>query len=615
MQDLGPLVHSLLGQSLAPIRVAGRWKGARARGIWNGVIQLDEFVVGGLAMQGEAQIEAASNRVTISPRRLVVSEPNLAGEPIELTDGAVGVSRARITLESLVAKAGTLGGRIDGYWNPEARPANSPARGRPRYPSSLPSPPGHTGCSVKSPREGRKEAQANVTAQAQTPLGSWHAVADMRASGADWLMSQWQIQAPAVSWSRGERQVEVTDATAKIDLHWPQIQVTSLSLPQAQQVSTDARLDLHTRQWSAQLAVDQLHWPSLGAGGVDVRVQAEGDSNEARVSELRVTQRRDGRHGQGRSVARRGRTATRASLGRVAGASSALHAPGGGAAHGRPCGPEPSTGRWQLEADVTGQVQPLSLDAQATLAGQNITLGRRLVDRVQVPVHLTADARQVDATTQPFELLGGQWQLTGQYDITRRTTQVHVLATDLSPAAVASMAGLPLASRGRAHGEIRLQMPGFEIQKAVAMGTWSAEDVNIPPLAAQRAQGTIRIGGGTARLDDIQLEQDGGRARRASVFRWTSRRSCPSSWMRNAGPRNCQDRPVTLVLDGRTKLRMDVVKKTAEGDARLRARSCGKTEMWPTSGWRSWCTGRLWSAGIPRADSGAARRMAPPGFP
>ena len=567
-QNLGPLVHSLLGQNLAPIRVAGRWKGALAQNIWNGAIQLDSLVVGGLAVQGEAQIEADSNHVTISPRRLVMSEPNLAGEPIQLTDGAVGISREQITVESLVAKAGALGGRVDGHWNPQARHGEFSGS----WAAATSKPPsqsfGTYRISVKSPPEGRKEAQANVTVQAQTPLGSWHAVADVRGSGADWLMSQWQIQTPALSWSRAGRQVEVTDATTRIDLHWPQIQVTSLSLPQAKQVSTQARLNLDTRQWSAQLAVDQLPWPSLGAGGVDVRLQAEGDRNEAHVSELRVT--------QNETV-----VTAKGDLSLLGGGLQNVHLSAEWPAH--PLGstppavaPPPETvravppaGRWRLEAAVTGQVQPLVLEGQAKLAGQNITLGRRLVDRVQIPVHVTADAKQIDATTQPFDLLGGQWQLAGQYDLAKRATEIHVFASDLSQAAVASMAGLPLASGGQAQGEIRLRMPGFEIQKAVAVGTWSARDVNIPPLEVQRAQGAIRIGGGTVRLDDIQLEQDGGRAQASMSFQLDQPHIVSVELDAKDWSAQLPGRPVAVVMNGRTTLQMDIAKKTAEGDARL----------------------------------------------
>ncbi|MCX5645197.1 MAG: hypothetical protein NTZ17_11020 [Phycisphaerae bacterium] len=568
VQDLGPLVRSLLGQDLAPVQAAGRWKGALAQDTWNGTIQLDESTVGRVTLQGDAQVEATSDRVTISPRRLTVSEPNLAGEAIQLTDGAVGISPERITLESLAAKAGALGGRIDGHWNPDAR--NGEFSGS--WVAAMPGPsfPSHGTYrfSVKSPQEGRKEAQANVTVQARTPLGSWHAVADVQASGVDWPTSRWQIQVPTFSWSRGERQVDVTGAAARIDLRWPQVQLASLSIPQAKQASANARFDMHTRQWSAQIAVDQLRWPSLGANGLDFRLQAEGDGNEARVSELRVTQNESVVTAQG-------------DLSFVGGGPQNVHLSADWPA--RSLHPEPPAaaqppetvpaaqpaGRWRLEAVVTGQVQPLALDAEATLSGQNIALGKRSVDRVQVPVHVTADDKQVDATTQPFDLLGGRWQLTGRYDVAKWATEVHVFASDLSQAALASMAGLPLASGGQAHGEIRLRMPGFEIQKAVAVGTWSAQDVNIPPLKAQRAQGTIRIGDGAVRLDDIQLEQDGGRAQASMSLQLDQPQIVSVELDAKSWSARLPGRPVTLVMDGRTKLRVNVAKKTADGDAHL----------------------------------------------
>ncbi len=445
--------------------------------------------------------------VTIRPRDLTVSEPNLAEETIRLTDGAVEITRERITLESLAAEARAIGARIDGRWNWEARRgefSGSWAAAEPNWPSHYD---GTYRLAVASPRQGRKEAQANVTVQARTPLGSWQAAAEAQAGGAQWRVSQWQVKVPAFSWARGDRRVDVRDVAAGIELHWPEVRMTSLSIPAAHQVDGQAWFDADTRRWSARIAVQRWHEHWLGPTDLDLRLSAEGDDKEARVSELRVA--------LDESV-----VTVKGGLSLVTWDLQKVNLSASGPARVlRLGGTSPPTGQWRLEAGVTGQVQPVALDADATLTGQDIALGKRRVDRVQIPVHVRADARWVEATTQPFDLLGGQWQSTGRYEFSERATQIHVLTADLSLAAVAEMAGLPLASQGRARAALALHMPGLDIRKAVAGGSWSARDINIPPLVARQAQGALRVAGGLVQLKDIRLEQEGGRAEAQASLR------------------------------------------------------------------------------------------------
>jgi hypothetical protein len=362
---------------------------------------------------------------------------------------------------------------------------------------------------------------------------------------------------------------------ARIEMSWPVLQLTSLSVPRASRVSANARLDVRTRQWSARLAVEQWRERSLGANALDVRLDAEGNDREARVSELRVA--------LGESVA-----VAQGDLSFVGQGLHDVHVSADWLAHAPRSGPtsvQRPAGRWHLDAAVTGQIQPVRLEADATLAGQSIALGKRWVDRVEIPVRVKADAAQVEATTPPFGLLGGQWQLTGRYEFSGRQTGAHVMVTDLSLAAVASMAGLPLAAgartqnlapggslQGRAYAGIGLRMPGLDIRKVVATGSWSARDINIPPLVAQRARGVLRIADGLARLEDIQLEQEGGRARAGLSFGLDQPQVVSIDLEAHEWPVPWEGRPVTAVVDGQARLQADIVKKTAEGQTRLTGR-------------------------------------------
>ncbi|MCL5282645.1 MAG: hypothetical protein M1376_22400, partial [Planctomycetes bacterium] len=559
-QGIGPLVGRLLQRDFTPIRLAGRWKGSLTRGALQGALQLDECIVARATLQGGAQIAVMPDGVTIRPRDLTVSEPNSAEETIRLMDGAVEITREGIALESLAAKARAVGARIDGRWNWQTRRGEFSGSWAAAEPDRLSQYDGTCRLAVASPRWGRKEVRANVALQARTPLGSWQAAAEAQASGAEWRLSQGQVKVPAFSWVRGGRRVDVTDVAARVELHWPEIRLMSPSLPAADQVDGQAQFDADTRQWSARMAVQQWHGPALGTTGLDLRLSAAGDDKEARISEFRVAFEE--------SV-----VTVEGGLSLVTWDLQKANLSASGPAHVLHLGgTSPALGRWRLEAGVTGQIRPVALEADATLAGQDLTLGKRRVDRVQIPLHVRADARQVEATTQPFDLLGGQWQATGRYELSGRATQIDVLAANLSLAAVAEMAGLPLASQGQARAALALRMPGLEIRKAVAAGSWSARDIRIPPLVAHQAQGALRIAGGLVQLEDIRLERQDGRADAKASFRLDEPEVVSLELSTHRWPLPWDGRSATVVVDGRTGLRMNVVKKTAEGEAQLTAK-------------------------------------------
>jgi hypothetical protein len=224
-------------------------------------------------------------------------------------------------------------------------------------------------------------------------------------------------------------------------------------------------------------------------------------------------------------------------------------------------------GGWHLEADVTGLARPLAVKVVGELTGQNIALGKETVSRVAIPVQAKADAGQIQVTTQSFTLLGGQWQLGGQHKRFAETTQVRVVASDLSLEAAAAMAGLPLASRGRARAELQLAVPNFDIHKAIARGSWSAEDISIPPLEAQRARGKLRIADGLVKFEEIRLEQDDGQADASLEFRLDDPQVLSVELKTDRWPVRLEDRPATLLADGQASLRLNVVKRTVNGKA------------------------------------------------
>jgi hypothetical protein len=174
--------------------------------------------------------------------------------------------------------------------------------------------------------------------------------------------------------------------------------------------------------------------------------------------------------------------------------------------------------------------------------------------------------------TQPFRLLSGQWQLTGRHDLSRGVTQLSLTVNDLSLEAAAGIAGSPVVSHGTAEARIQLAMPNVQIQQAVATGTWSARDISVPPLRAEKARGSLHIAGGVVQFDDIQLEQADGRARARVEFRLDRPQDLAITLTTQAWPIRLRGRPVELLVDSQADLQVDAGAKSAQGQARLAGR-------------------------------------------
>lgn len=554
-----PLVREVLGRDLSPIQIAGHWEGRVLKDQLSGVLRLDKLSVGQLVLHGGALIEASPEQITLTPRSLVLSEPNLAGEEIQLIAGAVQITQKRLNIERLAAKTSRLMGQLSGHWDLDTRVGEVAGSWVTTYKGPAPSYHGTCEASVKSPRYGRKEAQVSVTAQADTAFGDWSFDAAAQGVGTDWPKSKWQVSFPTFLWSRNEREVDLTGAAAEVDVQWPEVRLTSLHMPNADQASAGAEYNVDTRRWSAHLKLDGLRLEALGPENLNLLLAAEGDAREAHVSEFHMAQGGKVVRAKGvLSLHERKLQDVRVVADWLTGTTGSEEAQA-----------ERPIGRWHLEADVTGRVQPLAVEVVGELTGQDIALGKQTVRRVEIPVQAKADAGQIRATTQPFTLLGGQWRLNGQHKRFAEVTQVSVVADNLSLETAAGMAGLPLTSRGGARAELQLAVPNFDIHKAIARGSWSAEDINIPPFEAQRARGKLQIAGGLVKFEEIVLEQDDGQAEASLEFRLDDPHVLSVEIKTDRWPVRLEDRPASLLADGQASLRLNVVKRTANGKANV----------------------------------------------
>jgi hypothetical protein len=119
---------------------------------------------------------------------------------------------------------------------------------------------------------------------------------------------------------------------------------------------------------------------------------------------------------------------------------------------------------------------------------------------------------------------------------------------------------------------MQLAMSNFQVRQAVATGRWTAEHVAVTPLEAEKARGKIRVAGGLARLDDIELEQGNGRARGGLEFQLDYPQDLIVEFTAESWPVQFKDRPLAILADSQANLHVNVVSKAVEGQMRLSGR-------------------------------------------
>jgi hypothetical protein len=558
--DVASWVRQLAGSDLKPIRATGRWEGRILQDSLTGTLRLDALAVGPVAVYGGVVVQARSGGLTLTAKDLAVTDPNIAGREVRLVGGSIHMDGERIRVEQLAAVSDQFAANVNGKWDLKTRSGEFSGSWAAATDGQAGPCNGTYRVAVESPPFGRKTVRASINGEAAASFGEVAVAASIEGGGPDWRQSQWQITVPTLRWSREDKEVNLGGTAAEVRLAWPEIRLTDLRVPGAETTDVDAFFDPNTRRWSVHWAMEDVpHLTPWGLESLGLLLDAEGDDRNAHISEFRVAEGGRVAAVQGRlSFRERGFQNIRLTADWPAGES-----PVDQSRAGRP------SGQWHLEGDIFGRIQPLAIELTGHMTGQDISLGKQTVSRVEIPVRIKADAGAVEMTTDPVDMFGGRWQLGGRYDLSTNRTQIAATAEALSLESVAGLAGAAIVSRGRARAEIQVAMQNFDLDSAVATGTWSAEDVNIPPLQADRAHGKLHIADGLARFDKILLEYRGGQAEARVELRIDNPQFVFVDLTSRQWPVRFEGSPLLAHVDGKAGLRMNVVERTADGEVRL----------------------------------------------
>jgi hypothetical protein len=559
IKAIEPLLQALHGPDISPFKVAGRWEGRLAQNELVGRLELDRLQLGKVVLAGTVGVTAGPDGVTLRPTTLVMSEPNVAGAPVRLTTGTIRIAANEIRAEQVGVQAGNVSASLDGHWNRTAYAGAVTGSWMAALPGEDSKSQGTCQIALRSPPSGRKEAEVKLTTTVETAVGDGNVTATILGTGRTWQDSDWEMSVPRFVWDDDEKQFDLSGTKARVELNWPNVQLTTLHLPNAQQVRASAQFHVTTGQWSAQLDAKGLRPEPWEGDSLDVHFTGTGNRDKVVISELGATQgaRTVTVKGELSLLDRSIRTAHVSAQWPVIAASPALEA----------APKEP--GHWHCEADITGRLRPADLNVKGALAGTNIPLGKQVVREVHVPIQADVDTEHIAIATEPFTLLDGQWRLSGRHEWSNTLTQLNLVLDDLSLKSAAAMAGLPLTCQGQVKAELQLAAPGFRLQEAVAFGGWSATTVEIASLRAEVAHGKVRIANGLVRFDEIHLEQGQGQAEGHMQFRLDRPGLLSLDFKTKAWPVQWEDRALEARLDGTAEAQLDILAKTINGAGQL----------------------------------------------
>lgn len=559
VEKIAPLLSALAGSNLAALEVAGHWEGRVTSQALTGQLRLDRLGVGTSALQGRIDVTVNPDGVTLRPNALLVTEPNWAGAPIEVTAGSVHLTPGEIKAEQVGLQAGNISASLDGHWADQTHLGAATLSWTAGLPDKDAKGQGTCELTWRSPPFGQKEAEIKLTTGVQTNAGSGNITAKVLGTGRTWKDSDWEVSVPKSSWSRGDRSLDVTGAQVRIALSWPKVRLTALHWPNAEKLNAQAEFDASTGKWSAQIDGRGVSLGALAVQPFDLRFSGAGDNGKLTLSELAVTQ------GQRKAVAKGELSLSDRSF-------RTVHVSAQWPVAART--PEAATaprelGRWQCETDITGRLDPMTLEIQGALSGTNVPFGERTVKQVDIPVRADINTERLAITTEPFTLLDGRWRISGRHEWSNTLTQLSLAMEGLSLKSAASAVGSPLACQGQVKAELQLAAPGLRLQEAVAVGGWSAEAIEIPPFRVETAQGKVRIANGLVRFDEIHLKHGQGQANGNLQFRLDCPELLSLAFKMTTWPVRLKDRSLEFWLDGTTDAQLDVLAKTAQGQGQL----------------------------------------------
>jgi len=562
LKENGDLFEILFLHGRRKVHANGNWHGRLRQGKLTGQLHLQSLQIGSADVRGSIDIDMEPNGVLISPKNLFFSDSTLLFQKIKVIHGVVRLQQNKCKIDKLAVETGSLAAFLNGSWNWQLGNGHFTGSWVGTVAKKGLQHAGTWDCSLAWPRTGPGSIRVKATTEGQSQLGHWKARAEVVGSGVRWQDSQWQTSISHLSWQHRNTDINLKDVMARFLVEGTQIRLTELNLPNASLTIARGNFSTKDQSWSIALEADKLEIEEPNGQPFNIRLLATGNKHGITLKDFWLDR-------DDITVATAGRIIlpstelkdVRASLKWLPKASGTV-----------PVEPTVRMNQWQVDANVTGTVRPFNLSLHSYVAGENVTLGKRTIPSLSIPLQAKLTPNRIEFnSSKTFDLFGGACWLSGYYEFSSRATHLDLRVGEISLTSIGKVVGSPLLLQGQFTGDLGFETTGFERDQFVASGSWKAKDIKIPPFGVEHGEGKLYLRDGIVRLEPIHLRHNQGTAIGKMHFSLAQPHLLYIELTADKWPISVSKYHVQGRAEGNTKIALDVLKRSAQGVGNLSA--------------------------------------------
>ncbi len=535
----------------------GSWRGRLTSDGVTGRLELTSLSAAQISTSGVALIEWAGSSLQVRPDTLLLRTPSAAAGDIRVVSGIVTIESQAIRADDLLLALHDGQATVSGQFNRTDGSASIHAAWRQlAFPKGL-SQSGQIQATLQTPWPGKPQITASIDASAQTEAGTLKTSLKVEGQGESFHDIDFKATVDHLAWA-GRRNLQLNQLVAHLRVRGPQMILDDVAVAGHSHLDSRGQIDFNDLRWWLWLYGEDL--PLLpNSARLDLNINTWGDSAYVKLQDFYLRSKDLILVGDGSFDSRLPKPLNvelRMDRLPLADAQNA----------------EFIGGELASRVQLAGTVRPLDLELGGELRGRGLRIGQRAFGDVAVKLMGHANAEGGKIHTTELQLLGGRWQLAGDWPANSdRPVQLTANVRGLSLAEAGELFRTP-AIGGNVDGEMTFSLPSLRLEQIEALGRFEAHDLHALPLVAEKATAELHLAEGVLRIAPIELRQaDGIISASADVAL-----ARPSQWNIQATTR---DWPIHLrssrasaQITGSTQLAMNLSTPAVRGPVELSAR-------------------------------------------
>ena len=412
--------------------LVGDWRGTKTSDGVAGRLLLKSFKYETVsAQQGDVSITASGTAVSANAPKLIVQMGEKKLESFVLTGGSVSVDaiNARAKAIELTALNGRL--LVNGSFGFADQSGDLHAEWKTLQPTPAISSSGFLDATLRSNWPDQRSLKVDLSTSGEAAENDYNAHLVLSGGGKAWDAASWMLTAPTLQLS-GKHALALDHVVARVVTKPGEIDLTDLTLPASSSVAGAGGLRYDPQHplasnynWWLYLQGQNWILPKTSGAALAFGVNAWGDQQQIRLEQVfgivdRIYAGLEGYYRMPRPKP----VDLNLNI-------CELPASPGGAT-------DLTQGKLRGEGVLAGTIVPMSLEAKGQLHGEQIMLGDRPLQQIDVKCSATLQDKVFAFDTEELSLLGGRWSVHGQ--IPARES-VHGNAPDVNAPRARAAAG------------------------------------------------------------------------------------------------------------------------------------------------------------------------------